>query len=131
VLLAAGCNKKQAEADTAEVSGQVFYKGQPLPGGDVIFSAKGGLTVPAPIDENGNYKIKAPVGDVRLAVDNRRLQEVRGAREGPRLKRPGAEKPTDTKGTYVEIPPKYYSVEESGLTYTVKNESQTHDIKLE
>jgi hypothetical protein len=131
VVLAAGCGDgEKPPVETAEVSGQVIYRGEPLPGGQVTFtSADGEVVKNAIIDENGNYKIEAPVGDVKIAVNNQLLKEWN--QRSPVLKRPGAPKPTRMKGTYVLIDRKYYSPETSGLTYTVKKGPQTHTIRFQ
>jgi hypothetical protein len=134
LVLAAGCGKKEAY-DTAEVTGRVLFNGEPLPGGRVTFVAvKGGTAVPGTIDEKGNYKVQAPVGEVQISVDNSGLDPLKGGRMGsrslPPLKRPGQKEPETLKGTYVPIPNKYYDPTKSGLTYTVKSESQKHDIEL-
>jgi hypothetical protein len=119
-----------------EVSGKVLFKGNPLPGGRVTFAAiEGGFASTRPIDENGNYKINAPIGAVLISVDNRMLQPRRGARRGQehRLKRPDSEvvEEEPIKGRrYVKIPERYANCDTSGLTYTVKPEAQTHDIEL-
>jgi len=127
-VVAVGCGKR-VSYDTAEVTGKVMFKGKPLPGGMVNFVAdKGGIANGAVIDENGNYKVAAPVGDVRISVDNRML-EKKGP-TGPILRRPDSEAPTVLKGTYVPIPEKYTAIDYSKLTYKVVPGSQTHDIEL-
>jgi len=82
------------------------------------------------IDENGDYQIKAPIGEVEISVTNRMLQP-RGAVAGaaPRLgKAQAGDQPV--KGRYVQIPPQYEDPHTSGLKYTVKKGSQTHDVEL-
>jgi hypothetical protein len=138
--LAAGCgdNKKKAPP-YAEVSGTVLFKGKPLPGGQVTFANDGGFTGSATIDPDGKYKLSAPTGNVKIAVDNAMLQPAGGGmRRGPAppakmpgLKRPDSEAPHKMPGHYVQIPQKYYNPQDSGLTYTVVAGSQTHDIKLD
>jgi hypothetical protein len=131
LVLPAGCGTKSATEETAEVSGKVLFKGQPLPGGRVSFvEAEGGLSISGNIDEKGNYKLMAPVGNVRISVDNEMLNKRRG-QGGAMLKRPGSEAPVTMKGTYIKLPVKYTRPDTSGLTYTVKPEKQTFDIKLD
>jgi hypothetical protein len=132
---AAGCAPRSS-VEHVQLSGQVLFKGKPLPGGKVNFV---GVEVPFAstgiIDEKGNYTINAPVGEVRISVDNR-LLEQQGKRGMPKeaptrgAGRPDAGDPNPVKGTYKRIPNKYYAPDTSGLTYTVKKEEQTHNIEL-
>jgi hypothetical protein len=125
----------------AEVSGRVLYGGKPLPGGRVTFVSKSGQTFSGSgnIDEKGNYKVEAPVGDVMVSVDNRMLGGVPVKQKGksgepakkPGLKRPGSEAAQPVKGHYVQIPTKYHSPETSGLNYTIHEGSNQIEIKLE
>lgn len=134
LLLALGCGGSGPNYDSAEVSGKVTYKGgKPLPGGQITFTAKnGGLSNGGRIEEDGTYKVKAPIGECMIAVDNRALQQnVKGAGKAPLLKRPGAEAPETLKGHYVEIPRKYYTATESGLTMKVERGTNTKDFELQ
>jgi hypothetical protein len=133
-VLAVGCARRSVEH--IEVSGRVLYQGKPLPGGKVNFvSVEGEQTFASSgvIDEKGNYTIKAPVGPVLIGVDNRMLKPQRGAPAGFVKKgagRPDAGDPTPVKGAYKAIPPKFWTPDTSGLTYTVTKGEQTHDIEL-
>ncbi len=70
LVLTPGC-KSRHSVDRAKVTGKVLLQGKPLPGGRVTFlSVNGGFASSDVIDENGNYQIEAPVGDVKIAVDN-------------------------------------------------------------
>jgi hypothetical protein len=117
-----------------EVTGRVLYKNKPLTGGQVQFVAvEGGFGSNGIIDEKGNYKINAPVGDVKITVDNRMLSLRIGANHPAAMRgagRPDAGEPTPVKGTYVQIPFKYYEMDKTDLTYTVTNGPQTYDIEL-
>jgi hypothetical protein len=128
------CTKKPHEPANAEVSGKVLFKGKPLPGGIVTFAAiKGGFPSSGRIDENGNYQINAPIGEVQIGVDNRMFRPKRGRPpdQEHHLKRPDSqEEPKPLKGRYVEIPARYVDGATSGLTYTVKPGPQTHNIEL-
>ena len=138
-----GCKKSLHSTQHEEVSGRVLFKGNPLPGGRVTFAAlEGGFASSQPIDENGNYKINAPIGDVLISVDNRMFQPKGAAGKGKRPtqtpgpdqhpKRPDSQVEAEpTKGRrYVPIPVRYANCDTSGLTYTVKPGPQTHDIEL-
>jgi hypothetical protein len=137
-MLATGCRPAPKATEMAEVSGKVLFRNQPLPGGRVTFVSKDGpaFSGGGNIDENGNYKVEAPVGDVKVSVDNQMLAPARqkgrvAPTKKPGLKRPGSEEAHAMKGRYVSIPEKYYSADESGLNYTVKKGPQTIEIKLE
>jgi hypothetical protein len=135
LLLAPGC-KSRHSVERARVTGKVTFQGKPLPGGRVNFLAvNGAYATSGIIDENGNYEIDAPVGEVKIAVDNS-MVEGGGRRKGPpfnlpRSKQPpGHEEEQPIKGKYVDIPSRYRNTEDSGLIYTVKSGQQTHDIEL-
>ncbi len=137
LILLAGCGKARRGEEQGEVSGKVLFQGKPLPGGRVSFvAANGGYANSEIIDENGNYKIKAPVGDVKISVDNSMLERKRFSGGGPpkgmhRPRPPGAEaEEKPIKGQWVKIPNEYRDPSTSGLSYTVKKGAQTHDIEL-
>jgi hypothetical protein len=85
----------------------------------------------------GSYKLEASVGEVKIAVDNRMLNQ--GGRKRPpvdlsavkreRPDRPGGGDQVIT-GSFVPLPSHYGDPEAQGLKYTVKNGLQTHDIEL-
>ena len=139
LLLAVGCSSNRKSAEYSEVTGKVLYQGKGLPGGRVTFVSSDGFSGSANIDENGEYKISAPIGEVKISVDNRMLAGGTSTRKGPGapdttkqiLKRPGSEEPQKMKGQYVSIPEKYASPDQSGLKYKVVKGSQTHDIPIE
>lgn len=132
LTLLAGCGKNPHSAEHTDVSGKVLFQGKPLPGGIVSFVAvNGGFAATGTIDENGNYQIKAPVGDVEISVMNRMLQSSSGSkRMPPRLKKAEATENQLLKGRWVKIPSHYEDPQTSGLKYTVKQGPQTHDIEL-
>jgi hypothetical protein len=132
VVLTAGCSGEKPPVETAEVSGQITFRGDPLPGGQVAFVTADGETVKsAIIDENGNYKIEAPVGDVKITVNNELLKERSQKMQREHiLRRPGAQQPTQLKGRYVALPTRYYTPGKTPLTYTVQKGQQTHNITM-
>lgn len=136
----------------SKVSGQVRFNGDPLPGGLLTFqpAAPKSNVVAVPLDEQGNYQATLPVGEVQVAIDNRGLQprstdsrnlprdlpaQARQALSNvkpetvppPPAGNPAAVKP---RGQYVPIPPRYYTVEHSGVKFTVEPGQQKHDIEL-
>jgi hypothetical protein len=129
VLLAAGCARPGLSQ--AEVSGRVTYRGRPLPGGVVTFVSARGLSGTAAIGADGSYQVRAPVGDVKVSVDNRMLRKA-GRPAGYRVgSRPEGEGLHPLTGTYVPVPDKYASAETSGLTCHVAGGGQAFDIRLE
>jgi hypothetical protein len=139
-LLLSGCSRSGLGRE-GEVSGKVTYKGKPLPGGQVTFMTPQGYGFNGVIDPEGNYKVRPLVGEVRIAVDNSMLarphesaQDMRrrmGMEPAPGVKVEGQKSAAPAiTGTYVPLPDKYRSPDTSGLTYTVKSGSQTHDIEL-
>jgi hypothetical protein len=137
LLLVLGCTSKPKPPEFTEVKGTVLFQGKPLPGGRVTFvSVTGNWSGAGNIDDKGNYKLEAPVGEVKIGVDNTMLSPP--SRKGPQppaakpmLKRPGSEEPDQFKGHYVDIPEKYHSPEESGLKHTVAKGAAPFDIRLE
>ena len=100
---------------TASVEGKVTYQGKPLPGGTVQFHAPKGKPVVAKIDAEGSYSAPAvPVGPVKITVETTSVKPKAGGKPG----------------NYIPIPVKYASPETSGLTLTVQEGKQRHDIEL-
>jgi hypothetical protein len=134
LILGPGCTKVKREAVHVEVSGIVLHNDKPLPGGEVTFvTVEGAFTAVGRIDEKGHYTISAPVGDVRIAVNNNMLIRAPGAGQAAKMKgagRPEQGAPDPIKGTYKPIDKKYNDPQTSGLTYTVTNGPQTHDIVM-
>lgn len=139
LMFLVGCRNARS-VQHAEVSGRVLFQGNPLPGGTVNFvSLIGGFANAAVIDENGNYHINSPVGEVEIGVSNKMLAGsgglTRDEAKGPKTlrdeKASGQKKKGPlVKGRYVPIPKKYLDPHTSGLRYTVKPGSQTYDIEL-
>src|SRR5688572_10066181 len=69
-LLANGCGRS-----SAKVSGQVFYNGELLKGGNVTFvSTEGKPSVSTHINEDGTYTLeRAPTGKVKICVETESL----------------------------------------------------------
>lgn len=131
LTLLAGCGRNPHSVEHTEVSGKVLFQGKPLLGGTVSFVAvNGGFPSTGIIDENGNYQIKAPVGDVEIGVTNRMLQPKRGSKGMPLLKKAEAKERQPLKGRWIKIPSRYEDPHTSGLKYKVTRGPQTHDIEL-
>jgi hypothetical protein len=139
----AGCNQTPRGTEHAEVSGKVYIDNKPLPGGQISFVAvKGGFAAAGIIDENGNYKINAPIGEVTITVNNGALQaqqpplKVKGKggggqapKELPHPKEVAGEVQA-IKGRWVSIPSRYAQADTSELKYTVTAGPQTHEVKM-
>jgi hypothetical protein len=144
--LAAGCSDPQGT-----VSGRVLLGDKPVPGGWVTFLPADPRKSPvhALIDDKGNYEATLPAGEVKIAVDNREWQPPDRSGPGPALppginlppgvvaggesRKPAPasdEAPAKRPGSYIPLPTKYYEMETSGLSYTVKPGAQSHDIEL-
>lgn len=115
ILALVGCGS--SSEPTAIMEGVVKYKGTPLTGGIITLIGAGDKTKMATcgINSDGTFKINnAPLGDVKIGVEG----------PGP---------PSDAskgKQAAVVLPKAYANPERSGLTYTVKEGLQTHDVEL-
>src|SRR5262249_19922925 len=139
VALTVGCTGgPKRSTKHVDVSGQVTYNGKPVTGGEVSFVAEGGFSSKGIIDKNGNYTISAPVGNVKISVNNTMLSKGAGGEgtkhstgmKGAGKPRSDASEARKLEGTYIRLPTKYLSVDTSPLTYVVKNETQTYNIEL-
>jgi hypothetical protein len=131
VNLTLGCGKGKRAVDHIDVSGQVTYKKAPVTGGRITFVSDDGFTATGRIDEEGNYQIKSPVGNVKITVDTGMLDKSnRGAKFGTKgAGRPG-EDPDPIKGTFVRIPPKYKNTETTDLNEKVSKDHAKIDLEL-
>ena len=115
VLLAAGCGRSKgadAGGGPAEVSGRVWFNGQPLPGGMVRFMATGDeSSASVLINPDGTYRLRnVPVGKVKICVDTSPLRRL--------------------QATPIHVPEKYWSFKKTDLTYKVRPGPQTYDIRI-
>ena len=145
LVLAVGCSSgPKRSIKHVDVTGKVLYKDRdgtykPVTGGEVTFvTVEGGFSSNGRIEEDGTYKINAPVGPVKISVNNQMLRDTTAAAKtggmgaGKVPNRPEQFEKDPVQGKFMALPPKYASPETSGLTYEVKNESnQSFDIKLD
>jgi hypothetical protein len=127
VLAVAGCGRS-----TGHVTGQVTYKGQPLPSGTVLFHGPDGATGHSAIWPDGRYEVRdVPVGPWKITVQSHgRLPQgfARGALRDPDFKMSPREALKVLQ--HVGIPKKLADPAQSGLAYTVKAGKQRYDIAL-
>ncbi len=136
-LLLAGCGRGKGD-----VSGEVTYKGEPLPFGRITFVSEVGRhdTVSAFIIR-GKYTIEGcPAGPVKISIESLKpptKKELEEAKKSPTLGEGDRLSPellkeitADPPLKYVKIPSKYANPETSGETYTVEKGSQTYNITL-
>ncbi len=144
ILFIAGCHATRPGEQQGEVSGKVTYKGKPLPGGRISFFGARGYNGMAIISPQGEYSIKAPLGECQIGVDNSILksdpkqEKYKGKiiKKKPWDKADGDKTGEEMKtshgvtGIYVPLPAHYADPTTSGLKYTVRSGSQTYDIEL-
>jgi hypothetical protein len=134
ILAVAGC----LEDPTGTVKGRVTFNGKPLPSGTVTFVFHGGRGVEsARILPDGTYSLpEVPLGESRVTVqtpDPRRLPEgLRKALDGPAAENATVVARRDAAVIVpsVEIPKRYNDPETSGLTFTVMQGGNLHDLEL-
>lgn len=139
LVLVAGCNSKNPNA-SANVSGNVTYKGQPVKGGTIVFVSKAELgTVTVHIGADGKFSaVDLPTGDFTVTVETESVntakkapEYTKGKNKMPEYKPPGA---PSTSGpdpaNYVKIPSKYNSAKTSPLTATLSTGKNTVNFDL-
>lgn len=123
-LGASGCGGSK----TGNVSGKVLLNGKPVPGGYVNFFPTGENTSAktSPIREDGSYSVPGvPVGMAKITV-----QGVAGPVTPTNVQMPkDMEMPRSDRKT-VDVPAKYSTTEQSGLTFDVKPGAQEFTIEL-
>ena len=134
------------------VSGKVTFKEKGpfkekgLPGGRITFRPVDPRRNPvtAPIDPDGNYEARVPVGEALVAIDNRELEPagkfgppvIPGLKLPPQPKQPvspaepSPNAPEKLPGKYQPISEKYYSPDKSGFRITVKGGSQAENFEV-
>lgn len=128
--LSAGCGKPKGT-----VFGKVTYLGKPLTTGFVTFTPEKGAAVHSRIDSEGKYRVEnVPVGPVKISIRPEGAPSEESQNQAPPKPRSPAEMkkflmPEPSKGPM--IPPKYKDPNNSGLTYTVEQGPQEHDIPLQ
>lgn len=137
MLALMGCGEPPA----GQVSGEVKYKGTAIQAGSITFMDEKGKVGYGQITD-GKYQIdKAPLGEVKIGVQSSSgggggaaasaMAKSKGMpKDLPAGVDPNVFKKAFEKGTGVTIPAKYSDPQTSGLTYTVKQGQQTHNIDI-
>jgi hypothetical protein len=118
---------------TAAVSGQLNYKGKPVPNADVTFTpeAKDGKPANGRTDASGRFSLRTATKGEGASPGNYRVHII--ARGPDRPPRPG-EASTGMPGEMMPgeplIPQKYFSPDSSGLTFEVKRGGNTANFEL-
>jgi hypothetical protein len=147
-LFLLGCGAK-----TANVHGKVFFKNQPVTGGQLTFYSVDDPKVNpaiAIINEDGTYNVDdVHVGRVTATVDTRGLNPDNKKRKKSGPMRPNAAMPEDVRkkieerdakanasrpklsGKYIAIPEKFTDSEKSGLSYDIRSGTNEITVELE
>jgi hypothetical protein len=128
-LLAAGCG---AGSKTSAVSGQVTYKGKPVPKANVSFTpAEGtGLAAAGFTDSGGRYTLGTVSTNDGAAPGKYRVSVIARGPDRPAKPGEGSGMPNETVPGDPTIPKKYFAPDTSGLTFEVKRGSNRFDIEL-
>ncbi|MGE0755692.1 MAG: hypothetical protein AB7O38_01665 [Pirellulaceae bacterium] len=130
LIVAAGCGSTGDHPPTAPVHGKVSYKGQPLKGGTVSFQPQGQPGNPAlgDIQPDGTYSLTTYEKDDGAVLGKHAVTVTvfpgQGGAEEMGL--PGTEAMAKSP-----IPTKYSDVSTSGLSFEVKDETNTADFDLQ
>jgi hypothetical protein len=134
---------------SSEISGTVTYKGSPLTGGSIVFRADDGKEYGSGLDKDGKYYVnKVPRGNMKVyfnmplanagnprgvGVPKEHEAEMKQKMKPPPGAGPDAEKAYAGVGQNQktpEIPARYKSFENSGLSFDIKSGSNKIDIPL-
>lgn len=123
LLILIGCNSQDPNKNT--VTGKVTYKGEPIPLGKITFYDNNSKVVASGGIASGAYRMEnVPQGPVKIGITvpppiphDQNAPPPTTALAGPQPKS-------------IALPLKYATPGSSGLSYTVKQGEQTHDIAL-
>jgi hypothetical protein len=138
LFLCVGCGPK-----IGQVSGDVAFKGKPIPGGLITFCPADETknSVSYELERDGKFSVELPAGIVRVYLDNREFEPRPATMPAlaPGLNLPPevaqelkasskeSSKPSDR---WVNIPAKYHELETTDLQFEVKGGTQTELIEL-
>jgi len=140
-VLAVGCGSKNPNAP-ARVSGQVLYKGSPVPGGAIAFHTEQKTVYATRLDDNGAYEVlDVPAGPLTVTVETESANPSKkvaayGGDKGAkgyaeRLAKEGkAAQGKSNSGKYRKIPAKYADPKTSRLSVTLDTGSNKQNFEL-
>jgi hypothetical protein len=120
----AGCSKPRGQ-----VSGKVFFQGEPLDSGTVTIVGQDNYKAYCAIGPDKTYSFdNVPLGPAKIAFEShhRVPPGFQNGKPPPKIAQVKEERPAPP----LPIPEKYKNPEESGLTFTVTAGKQTFHIKL-
>jgi hypothetical protein len=125
-----GCGFRSS---TAAVSGQVIYKGKPVPNADVTFTPEvaGGSPATGRTDANGRYSLATPTKGSGAVPGKYKVHIIaRGPDRPPKPGETGSGMPGEMMPGDPVIPAKYFAPDTSGLTFEVKRGGNTANFDL-
>ncbi len=138
LLFVVGCGPSMGE-----ITGEVVYKGKPVPGGLITFRPEDPSqnSVAYELDRDGKFKIELPAGEITVCIDNREFEPRPATAPAipPGVNLPpdvlkslqtGAKESSKVSDRWVKLPEKYYQMETSDIKFTVKGGPQTEVIEF-
>jgi hypothetical protein len=141
--LLAGCFNSRSPQAEGRISGQVKYKGTPVPGGSILFHTDGKGVYGSPIQADGTYEVRdLPTGTLVVTVETESANPAKKAPEyggdkgakmyAERMKAEGRVAAEKSKvGEYRKIPEKYANPKRSPLTVEIVAGRQVKDFDLD
>jgi hypothetical protein len=114
------------------VSGKVTYREKPCPNGFVTFVPENGAPLHGEIQSDGSYRIEnVPLGPVKICIQPKSAEDTLSSSPMPRNPQDyGKVMASGSEAGKQQVPPQYVDPTKSGLTYSVKQGAQQHDIVL-
>jgi hypothetical protein len=128
-VAATASTQGQDRPHSGTISGKVFFRGRPLPGGTISFAPAKGKAVVVSLRGDGTYAAaRLPVGELRVAIETESVAPKPPRAKDAKTTPPPPPPPGGPR--YVPIPRKYGDLNTSGLTLEVKAGEQIADFQL-
>jgi hypothetical protein len=118
------------DAGLHEVSGTVFYDGNPLPAGTIQFLGADGVPRAGDIGADGTFSVQVPMGEAQVIVASMKEVRKKTAKTGPEPAGVRSAPAANAPGLESRIPMRYASWATSGLSVTVTSGKQVQDFSL-